>query len=182
MNSEMSNSPKTDQISDYFSSKSPLQDFVKSSLGFLGIMFFSRISLLFFKPFFCNLRWCRLPALQCRCFRGKRLTEKISWEVYTWKLTTNSEHLLSGLWGFRPFLCKLLLLNCLYIFTFLLLREQITTGTDVRFASFFSGGFITAIVVNPSERKLAKCTSVQKNENHCGIVISNYTLSYLSGT
>ena len=26
--------------------------------------------------------------------------------------------------------------------------------TEVRFASFFSGGFITAIVVNPSERKL----------------------------
>ena len=33
--------------------------------------------------------------------------------------------------------------------------------TDVRFASFFSGGFITAIVVNPPERKLAKRTSVQ---------------------
>jgi hypothetical protein len=32
----------------------------------------------------------------------------------------------------------------------------------VRFASFFSGGFITAIVVNPPERKMAKCTSV-----HC---------------
>ena len=27
---------------------------------------------------------------------------------------------------------------------------------------FFSGGFITAIVVNPTERRLAKCTSV-----HC---------------
>jgi hypothetical protein len=33
--------------------------------------------------------------------------------------------------------------------------------TDVRFASFFSGGFITAIEVNPPERRLAKCTSVQ---------------------
>ena len=32
--------------------------------------------------------------------------------------------------------------------------------TEVLFASFFSGGFITAIVVNPLERKLAKCTSV----------------------
>ena len=32
--------------------------------------------------------------------------------------------------------------------------------TEVRFASFFSGGFITTIVVNPPERKLAKCTSV----------------------
>ena len=33
--------------------------------------------------------------------------------------------------------------------------------TEVRFASFLSGGFITANVVNPLERKLAKCTSVQ---------------------
>ena len=32
----------------------------------------------------------------------------------------------------------------------------------MRFASLLSGGFITAIVVNPSERKLAKRTSV-----HC---------------
>ena len=29
------------------------------------------------------------------------------------------------------------------------------------FASFFSGGFITAIVVNPPERRLAKHISVQ---------------------
>ena len=33
--------------------------------------------------------------------------------------------------------------------------------TKMRFASFFSGGFITAIVVNPPERKLEKRTSVQ---------------------
>jgi hypothetical protein len=33
--------------------------------------------------------------------------------------------------------------------------------TEVRFASFFSGGFITAIVVNPPEKRLTKCTSVQ---------------------
>ena len=32
--------------------------------------------------------------------------------------------------------------------------------TEVRFFSFFSGGFITATVVNPPERKLAKHTSV----------------------
>ena len=32
--------------------------------------------------------------------------------------------------------------------------------TEVRFTSFLSGGFITAIVVNPPERKLAKRTSV----------------------
>ena len=34
--------------------------------------------------------------------------------------------------------------------------------TEVHFASFLSGGFITAIVVNPPERKLAKRISV-----HC---------------
>ena len=34
--------------------------------------------------------------------------------------------------------------------------------TEVHFASLFSGGFITAIVVNPPERKLAKRTSVQR--------------------
>ena len=33
--------------------------------------------------------------------------------------------------------------------------------TEVRFASFLSGRFITAIVVNPPERKLANRTSVQ---------------------
>ena len=32
---------------------------------------------------------------------------------------------------------------------------------EVRFASFYSCVFITAIVVNPPERKLAKRTSVQ---------------------
>ena len=37
-----------------------------------------------------------------------------------------------------------------------------TQCTKVRFVSFLSGGFITAIVVNPLERKLAKRTSV-----HC---------------
>ena len=31
----------------------------------------------------------------------------------------------------------------------------------MRFTSFLSGGFVTAIVVNPPERKLAKCTSVK---------------------
>ena len=32
----------------------------------------------------------------------------------------------------------------------------------MRFASLLSGGFITAVVVNPQERKLAKRTSVQR--------------------
>ena len=36
-------------------------------------------------------------------------------------------------------------------------------NTEMRFASFLSGGFITAIVVNPPERKLAKRTSVHKD-------------------
>ena len=36
--------------------------------------------------------------------------------------------------------------------------------TEVRFASFLSGEFITVIVVNPPERKLAKRTSV-----HCTV-------------
>ena len=43
----------------------------------------------------------------------------------------------------------------------LLFQSQPVKCTEVRFASFFSGGLITAIVVNPPERKLAKCTSVQ---------------------
>ena len=38
---------------------------------------------------------------------------------------------------------------------------QITLCTEVRFASFLSVGFITAIVVDPPERKLTKHTSVQ---------------------
>jgi hypothetical protein len=36
-----------------------------------------------------------------------------------------------------------------------------TQCTEVRFASFFSGEFITATVVNPPERRLAKRTSMQ---------------------
>ena len=32
--------------------------------------------------------------------------------------------------------------------------------TEVRFASFLSGGFITAIIVNPPESKLSKRTSL----------------------
>ena len=42
----------------------------------------------------------------------------------------------------------------------------IITCTEVRFASFLSGGFITAIVVNPPERKLSKRTSVQWSKLH----------------
>jgi hypothetical protein len=37
---------------------------------------------------------------------------------------------------------------------------QTADRTEVRFTSFLSSGFITAIIVNPPERKLAKCTPV----------------------
>ena len=40
-------------------------------------------------------------------------------------------------------------------------KGTMTQCTEVRFARFLSGGFITAIVVNPPESKLAKRTSVQ---------------------
>ena len=43
--------------------------------------------------------------------------------------------------------------------------------TEVRFASFLSGGFITAKVVNPPERKLAKRTSVQSIDTIKGQLI-----------
>ena len=45
------------------------------------------------------------------------------------------------------------------VFTY---NMPININSEVRFASIFSSGFITAIVVNPQERKLAKGTSV-----HC---------------
>ena len=35
-----------------------------------------------------------------------------------------------------------------------------TQCTEVSFASFLSGGFTTMTVINPLEKKLAKCTSV----------------------
>ena len=41
---------------------------------------------------------------------------------------------------------------------------------QVRFASFFFGEFITAIVVNPPERRLAKCTSVHFSGQSCTLV------------
>ena len=41
--------------------------------------------------------------------------------------------------------------------------------TEVHFASFLSGGFITGIVVDPPEKKLAKHTSVQCTAMWCHI-------------
>ena len=35
----------------------------------------------------------------------------------------------------------------------------------MHFASFLSGGFTTMAVINPPEKKLAKCTSVHLTEN-----------------
>ena len=40
-------------------------------------------------------------------------------------------------------------------------NDLLTQCTEVRFASFLSGGFTTMAVINPPERKLAKRTSVQ---------------------
>ena len=39
--------------------------------------------------------------------------------------------------------------------------QTVPQCTEVRFASFLSGGFINVIVVNPPENKLTKLTSVQ---------------------
>ena len=47
--------------------------------------------------------------------------------------------------------------------------------TEVCFASFLSGGFITVIVVNPPERKLAKHTSMQWQQ--LGAVASTVSIS-----
>ena len=44
----------------------------------------------------------------------------------------------------------------------------------VRFASFFSGGFISAIVVNLPEIKLAKRTSVQSTTRDFTVIKRNY--------
>ena len=41
------------------------------------------------------------------------------------------------------------------------LKENFGYCTEVPISSFFSGEFITLIILNPSERKLAKRTTVQ---------------------
>ena len=43
----------------------------------------------------------------------------------------------------------------------LLLWQKLIHCTEVRFATFISGGFTTMAVINPLVRKLAKRTSVQ---------------------
>ena len=39
--------------------------------------------------------------------------------------------------------------------------EKVAQSTELRFANFLSGGFITDIVINPLGRKLVKCTFKQ---------------------
>ena len=48
--------------------------------------------------------------------------------------------------------------------------------TKVRFARFLSSGFITDIVVNPSERKLAKRTSAEWNDLIILIQLGSYII------
>ena len=43
-------------------------------------------------------------------------------------------------------------------------EEKPSQCTEVHFASFLSGGFTTTAVINPPEKKLAKCTSVHCRE------------------
>ena len=49
--------------------------------------------------------------------------------------------------------------SCLYFY--LLHTFQTMQCTEVRFASFLTGGFTTMAVLNPPERKLSKRTSMQ---------------------
>ena len=46
-------------------------------------------------------------------------------------------------------------------YTIFTIFHNTTQCTEVRFASFLPGGFITATLVNPTEKKQAKRTSVQ---------------------
>ena len=59
--------------------------------------------------------------------------------------------------------------------TWSILPEKIQC-TKVRFSHLFSCGFITAIVANPPERKLAKHTSVQWGEGPILLIGSSDTL------
>ena len=50
---------------------------------------------------------------------------------------------------------------------------KLPNHTKVHFASFLSGGFTTMAVINPPERKLAKCISVNRPKP---VQISDYVL------
>jgi len=62
-------------------------------------------------------------------------------------------HFFFGCWINKPLIYFLVVAFFLYV--------DFIQCTELRFARFFSGGFITAIVINPPKRKLAKRTSVQ---------------------
>ena len=57
--------------------------------------------------------------------------------------------------------CSYYILTCNFNLRAFDIHSDAHQCTGVRFASFLSSGFITTIVVNPPERKLAKRTSVQ---------------------
>ena len=46
--------------------------------------------------------------------------------------------------------------------------------TEVRFSGFFSVGFITAVVVDPQERKMAKRTSVRCFKSHTYMIYDSF--------
>ena len=56
--------------------------------------------------------------------------------------------------------------------------EVLLECTEVRFVTFLSGGFITAIVVNPPERNLEKRTSVQPQGCKISAVLLKYPLYF----
>ena len=58
--------------------------------------------------------------------------------------------------------------------------SKIAACTEVRFASFVSGGFIIAIVVNPPERNLAKRTSVACPNFPFAMSLSKFGVKLLS--
>ena len=55
---------------------------------------------------------------------------------------------------------------------------KIDQSTVVCFTGFFSGGFISAIVVNLPEIKLAKRTSVQSTTRDFTVIKRNYVPTY----
>ena len=56
---------------------------------------------------------------------------------------------------------KLMKFECLKLAPFKNSKQSPDRCTDVRFASFLSGGFTTMAAINPPEKKLAKRTSVR---------------------
>ena len=64
-------------------------------------------------------------------------------------------------------------MTCLVFFAKISLDKKFQfMWKEVRFASFLSCGFTTMAVINPPEKKLAKCTSVQCCVNGVFIISS----------